>query len=70
MEERGRLWNSGVQVVHYGTCDVDSEDGGLWVPMIMHQLYNTRVTHHTTTARKVNMAYGCTRFTANPLDIT
>jgi hypothetical protein len=28
MEERGRLWNSGVRVVHYRTCDVDSEDGG------------------------------------------
>ena len=63
MEERGRLWNSGVRVVHYVTCDVDSEDGGLWVLMII-QLYNTRVTHYVTTARKVKMAYGCTSFTA------
>jgi len=25
VEERGRLWNSGVRVVHYETCDVDRE---------------------------------------------
>ena len=64
MEERGRLWNSGVRVVHYGTCDVDTEDGGLWVPMIIHQLFKTRATHYTITARKVKMAYGCTSFIA------
>ena len=64
MEERGILRNSGVVVVHYGTCDVHTDDGGLWIPMIMHQLYNTRATHYTTTARKVKMAYGCTSFIA------
>jgi hypothetical protein len=62
MEERGRLWNSGVRVVHYGTCDVDTEDGGLWVPMIIHQLRKSKATIYTTTARKEKMAYGCTSF--------
>jgi hypothetical protein len=46
MEERGRLWNSGVRVVHYGTCDVDSEDGGLLLLMIIHQLYNNKEGEH------------------------
>ena len=62
MEERGRLWNSGVRVVHYGTCDVDTEDGGLWLPMIIHQLCKTRATHYTTTPQP--------SVTENPLDTT
>ena len=51
------------------TSDVDSEDGGLWVPMIRATHYKgTSVYHHSKEGE--NGLCVCTRFSANPLDTT
>lgn len=66
IEERDRLWNSGVRVIHYGTCNVDREDGGLWMLTLISQPCSkwvrpgTSLYYHT----KFKRAVGCPSFTA------
>jgi len=60
VEERGRLWNSGVRVVHYETCDVDRE---WWI--VDAYDYTSTVQHRRNKRYMlVKRASGCTSFIA------